>query len=513
MDTATVAMANTASSKLSTSQRVFLLVCLAGTSTSALTGDWKFTPTLTLSERYSDNINLNIKGLEMSDWITEVTPNFSLAREGGKLKVNANYSLQGLLYASASDQNDIRHSLDGRANAELVKDWLFLDSTARISQQPLNLNAAVGLGDSVGIGNTSTVSAYTLSPYLKHRFGSAFTLDAKVTREEVFNKDSAVADTGSTRFQLGATSGARFLPLSWSGNYEKSDTDNKGLSNTGNEKATANARYQLSRKFGLLAQANMEKNDFVGASNLVQDYSSFGLGAFFIPSRRVSMDVYYNSSDNGNFVSGNLTLNPTQRTTINVSTSERAFGRTHALKLAHRTRKSNWSLSYQDDLTTSQQQFTNFTGYLCPDGILPPDPSCILVTNQPQSNETFVAKNLIGAVSYTQRKNTWNLSLFDNQREYLSTGSTDITRGVQASWSLRPGARTTFTLTGGMSSTESNGTLGSEDDQLNLSLVATRQFLTKVSGSLEVRHQERESNSAANDYAENSVAARLNMSF
>jgi hypothetical protein len=522
------------------SASLILLACLIGTSTAAWAGDWQFTSALSLSERYSDNINLNADGQEKSDWITEVTPRFSLARTGGRLKVNADYSLQGTLYANASNQNDIRHGLNGRAHAELAKDWLFLDSTARISQQPTNLNAAFGLGDAVGIDNTTTVSAYTLSPYIKRRLGSAATLVAKVTREEVFSQGSAISDTGSTRYQLGATSGPRFLPLSWAGHYEKSDTDNTGLTSTGFERASANARFQLNRKFGLLAQANMEKNDFIGASSLVQDYTSYGLGAFFTPGRRISMDVYFNDSDNGHFISGNLSLNPTLRTTINASTSERAYGRTHALKLTHRTRKSNWSLNYQDDLTTSQQQFANFTGFLCPTGVLPPDPSCIVIFNQPQSNETFVAKNLIGGVSYTQRRNTWNLSLYNNQREFLSNNAantsantttntpTNTTRGVQASWSLRPAARTTFTLSGGLSTIDTHGTLGRKDALSHIGLVISRQFKATVSGSVEVRHQEREAhfvsnnsvsnnavsnNSASNDYAENSVAARLNMSF
>jgi uncharacterized protein (PEP-CTERM system associated) len=525
MDTVMAAMASTASNK-----RIFLLVCLL--SAPVWAGDWKFTPSITLSERYTDNVDLEPNGQADSDWITEISPRITMSRNGARIKANVDYSLQGLLYANDSDQNDLRHNLNGRVNAELAKELFFLDATARISHQLLSLADAGGLGDPVGIGNTTAVGSYSLSPYLKHRFGSAATVEARLTQDGVFIGDSAVSDTNSTRYQLSAVSGNYFPPLSWSANYTKSDTRNSGTStsDSGSESASANARYRLSRKFGLLAQASMEKNDFAGASTTtnIRDYSSYGFGAFYTPSRRVSMDVLFNDSDNGSFVSGSLTLNPTLRTSITASTSERAYGRTHSLNLAHRTRKSNWSLRYSDDLTTSQQQFINFLGnadaYTCPSGKLyqqvgaPPPVGCTYdgITSffsQNQVNQTYLAKNLIGSVSYTLRRNTFNLSLYNNEREYQSTTGNDRTRGLQASWSLRPAAHTTFTLSGGVSRNEISGPPSREDDLWNLSLITTHQFQPKVSGSVEVRHQERKSNQAAGDYAENSVAARLNMSF
>jgi hypothetical protein len=364
----------------------------------------------------------------------------------------------------------------------------------------LNLADAGGLGDAVGAGNTTSVGSYSLTPYLKHRFGSAATVEARVTQDGVFIGDSSASDTNSTRYQLSAVGGNYFPPLSWSASYTKSDTRNNaaGASDSGNESASANARYRLTRKFGLLAQASMEKNDFAGASNAtnIRDYSSYGFGAFYTPSRQVSMDVLFNDSDNGSFISGSLTLNPTLRTSITATTSERAYGRTYSLNLAHRTRKSNWSLRYSEDLTTSQQQFTNF----------------VPVFNQNLNDETYVAKNLIGTVSYTLRRNTFNLSLYNNGREYQSIAGNDKTRGMQASWSLKPAAHTTFTLSGGISKNEISAP-SREDDLWNLSLVTTHQFQPKVSGSVEVRHQERKSTVATGSYDENSVAARLNMSF
>jgi uncharacterized protein (PEP-CTERM system associated) len=525
MDTVMAAMASTASNK-----RFFLLVCLLATA-PAWAGDWKFTSGIALSERFSDNVDLAANGQAESDWITEVSPRISMSRAGGRAKANVDYSLQGLLYANDSDQNDVRHNLNGRATAELAKDFFFFDATARISHQLLNLADAGGLGDAVGSGNTTSVGSYSLSPYLKHRFGSAATVEARVTQDGVFIGDSSLSDTNSTRYQLSAVGGNYFPPLSWGVSYTKSDTRNSGTgaSDSGNEAASANARYRLTRKFGLLAQASHEKNDFANVSNRLQDYSSYGLGVFYTPSRRVSMDVLYNDSDNGSFISGSLTLNPTLRTSLVATTSERAYGRTYSLNLAHRTRKTNWSLRYSDDLTTSQQQLINQVGveiYTCPTGLesvippaLPSSPACVLLLQgvAPISSlvdQTYVSKTLSGTVSYRLRRSSFALSIYDTKREFQSLlGSNDETRGLQASWSLKPAAHTTFTLSGGVSQNEISGPPSREDDLWNISLITTHQFRPKVSGSVEVRHQERKSSDATGGYDENSVAARLNMSF
>lgn len=515
---------------MASSKHALWVLCLLMTG-GAAAGDWKLTPGISLSERYTDNVKLAASGAEQSEWITEVRPHFTLKRQGARLKAEVDYSLQGLLYAEGTSDSKLRHYLNGRGNAELVEDWFFLDASARISHELVSLGGGVGLGDPVGIGNTTSVGAYSLSPYLKHRFGSVATVEARIAYDGVFIGNSGTSDTHTTRYLLSAVGGSAAYPLSWSARYSKTDNDNSSatVADTSSEQASASARYRLTRTFGLLAQAGMEKNDYPGVKPAVRDYSYYGVGAFYTPSRRFSMDLVYNSSDNGDFISGQITAKPTLRTTVDASVGQRAFGRSYSLGVAHRTRHSNWSLRYRDDLTTYQQQFLNYVGtlfvYQCPGGIeyqppgVPPsDPvNCAFVQvlnlySPTQNNETYLTKNLTGTVGYTLRRNTWTLSLYDNRREFQTSGTSDETRGLQASWSLRPAVNTTFTLTGGMSRNEES-TGARNDDLWNLGLVVTRQFKPRMTGSVEVRHQERSSNQAGGDYSENSVAARLNMTF
>ncbi len=538
-------MASTASNK---SSRRFLVLALL-VPALAWAGDWKITPRITLSEVYSDNPDLVSSSQAKSDWITEITPGISIQREGGRMKVQADYRMTGLVYASDSSRNDIYHGLDGKAFAELVQDWFYVDATARISQQlregassgdtgVVGVGGVGGIGGGVGgggqvgisgINNTSQVGAYSISPYLKRRLGSFATVEARVAFDDVISDDSQTSDGRKTRYRLSAVSGNLYYPLTWSASYDKSETNNSDSDDTGDDRASLNARYALSKKFGLLARASLEKNDFTGVDEDEEDYKTYGLGVFYTPSRRFSADVYYNhSNNNGNFVSGSATLNPTLHTSLKASTSQRSFGRTYGLNLSHRTRQSNWTLNYQEDLTDTKQQFLDYAGTLyahsCAGAIIYsnspiPPAGCnavpglnINLVNQSQTDETYTSKILSGAVTYTRRRSTFLLSTYLNKRDYQSSGGDEKTYGLQGSWNLKTSPRTTFTLSGGMSKEESsNG--GDGDDLWNLGLAVTHQFDSKVSANVGLRHQQRSSDQPGDSYKENAVAARLNVSF
>jgi uncharacterized protein (PEP-CTERM system associated) len=539
-------MASTASSR-SSSYLLVLLLCpaLAGA------GDWEIRPRITLSEIFSDNPDLVSSSQAKSDWITEITPAVSIKREGGRIKVQADYRMTGLIYANDSDRNDILHGLDGRANAELVEDWFYVDATARISQQlrdgarsgdtgVVGVGGVGGIGGGVGgggqvgisgINNTSQVGGYSISPYLKRRLGSFATVEARLTYEDVLSDDSDVSDGQTTRYRLSAVSGNMYYPLTWSASYEKSDTTYSDSDDTSNDRAALNARYTLNKDFGLLGRAGLEKNDYSGVDEDEEDYHYVGLGFSYTPSRRFSADVYYNYSndeDNKHFLSGSVTLNPTPRTSLRASADQRSFGRAYGLNFSHRTRQSNWTLNYQEDLTDSNQQFLNYTGTLyahtCGGAVIYtnspiPPAGCVAnpglnlnLVNQSQTDETYTSKILSGAVTYTQRRSTFLLSAYANKRSYESSGDADEkTYGLQGSWNLKTAPTTTFTLAGGVSR-DDNG--GDDPDHLwNLGLAVTHQFDAKVSANLGLRRQQRSSDEAGESYKENAVAARLNMSF
>ncbi|MEW6678684.1 MAG: TIGR03016 family PEP-CTERM system-associated outer membrane protein [Pseudomonadota bacterium] len=513
------------------SKRGLVLACLLlpGVGTAA---DWKFSPSLTVSEHYSDNVDLRADANAQSDWVTEITPKINIRKDGARLKVRVDYSLSGLVYAQGTNKDQIRHSLNAKANAELLEDWFYMDATSRMSHELASFSGGVGTGGGVaGNNNTTATRSYSLSPYMKHRFGSVATVEARVTRDGVFSGDSSVTDTESTRYLLSATSGTALAPFTWSLRYSRDDNDNSTVDNSGSEHGLVTGRLQLSQRWSLLGQTGFDKNKFTGASNLFQDYSYSGLGLGYVAGRRLSLDMYYNTSDNGNFVSSNVTFSPTLRTKVSASTTQKSFGRSHTLNLSHKARRSNWNLRYADEISTFQQQYQGFQGlvdlYDCNGNLVPYLPGdqppaslgCTLIATgtlalpNTSVSLTYRAQNLSGLVSFTRPRHTWTLNFYDNTRQFLGSGlGSDDTTGFQATWAYRPNNRTTFSLSGGASQIEQSSSNRS-DDLWNIGLNATRKFQPDLSGSLDLRHQQRDSNLASESYSENSLSARINMSF
>ncbi len=536
-------MASTASSRPQRAALLSIVFPLLAWPGAGVAGDWQWSPRLSLEERYSDNVFLRPKGQEHSDWITEVSPGIAVRREGRKLKVDVDFSLQGYLYANDPDRSRARSNLNGQAQATLLEDWLYLDATARASQQLVDYVGGAGLGDAVGIQNTRQTYSYGLSPYLKHRFGSDATVELRVGRDKYRSTGgSGLSDSGTNRYRFSAVSGNDFFPLSWNLSYDRRETDYADRIDTDGEQASAYGRLQMRREFGLIGQAGLQKGNFPGATSRIRDFSYYGLGVYYTPGRRFSGELVYNLSDQGNFVSGSVTLQPTLRTTLKASSTQRNFGRSYELSANHRTRKSSWGLVYQETLSSYDQldRENLFDAWLCggvyvfpiPLGSAVPD-GCTKLSDAALAalfgaaafkpvtlDKTYLSKGLTGQFSYAFRRANVSLRLFDTRREYQETevlGREDRRIGLQATLSVRPGERTTLSLSSGLSRLEVDDPVtpanNREDDFWNIGLTLTRRFQPDVSGSLELRHQQRDSNLNNQDYTENALAARLNMRF
>ena len=96
---------------------------------------WKFTPTLELRETYTDNLRLARSGREQGDWITEITPGFTVSKRSDRLRFDATYQLH--YFAGAEDIGDdvdrAQSSLAARLAAEVVSDWLYFDGAASMT--------------------------------------------------------------------------------------------------------------------------------------------------------------------------------------------------------------------------------------------------------------------------------------------------------------------------------------------------------------------------------------------
>jgi uncharacterized protein (PEP-CTERM system associated) len=471
--------------------------------------DWRLDRSVGASASFTDNANQSATDPENA-LILSVTPSFILRSQGSRrVQATLQYGLTGVARFGEGDSTDFYHNLNAMGKAELIDDFLFIDGSARISQELISLLGSPAEAE-INDSNRATVGTYTISPYIQQRLGTFANAQARYTHSGAIFENDVASNAVGNALSASLNSGTRFTDLSWGLNYSIREVNNRDelVGDSTFERVTASAGYALNRKFRVFGTVGQEWNDFLSASET--DGSSWSVGAGWAPTRRTSLEA---------------------------SVGERFFGNTYSATARHRTRTSNWNLSYVEDVNDISQ-FLGTTGtmydYLClVDGEIkffddwpfsfPPAPTnCVSFNPKPGllfdlRNGVFVSKTLRAGVSWGKGKLNYSLNAFDTRRDYQLLDSEDRSRGVTGAVNYRYAPKTNVIGSVGLTRNEVpaalSGTTDREDDLLTLSLGIHHQFATDLSGALTFRHTERDSNVADADYEENRLTASVNMRF
>lgn len=471
--------------------------------------DWRLERSVRATANMTDNANQSATDPENA-LILSVTPSFTLRSHGSRrVEATMQYGLTGVARFGEGDSTDFYHNLNAMGKAELIDDFLFIDGSARISQELISLLGSPADAE-INDSNRATVGTYTISPYIQQRIGTFANAQARYTHSGAIFENDVASNAVSNALSASLNSGTRFTDLSWGLNYSIREVNNrdKNVDDATFERVTASAGYALNRKFRVFGSVGQEWNDFLSTTET--DGSSWSVGAGWAPTRRTSLEA---------------------------SVGERFFGTTYSATARHRTRASNWNLSYAEDISDISQ-FLGTTGtmfdYLClVDGEIqlfddwpfsfPPAPTnCVSFNPKPGllfdlRNGVFVAKTLRAGVNWGKGKLNYSLNAFDTRRDYQLLDSEDRSRGVIGAVNYRYAPKTNIIGSVGLTRNEVpaalSGTTDREDDLLTLSLGVNHQFATDLSGALTFRHIQRDSNVADADYEENRLTASVNMRF
>ncbi|MDP2028629.1 MAG: TIGR03016 family PEP-CTERM system-associated outer membrane protein [Thiobacillus sp.] len=482
-------------------------------------------PSVGGSATYTDNANQSNVNPEDALILT-VRPGFSLRSEGSRrIQASLNYGLTGVARYGDDQSTDLNHSLGALGNAELIEDFLFLDGTASISQELISLLGSTADAE-INSSNRATVGTYSLSPYIQKRLGTFANAQARYTTSGAIFENDVASNSNANSFAAGLSSGTRFNNLSWGLNYSIRKADNSGAADTTFERASATAGYALTRKFRVFGTVGQDWNDYLSTSGTIGSSYSVGFG-----------------------------WSPTRRTSVEASVGKRYFGNTYSLSASHRTRLSQWTVSYAEDVSDITQQLlvaNSQTYWACPvsateisidpvtDPAQPPDPSCqgpftagqiingfnlsavqaqrLGLTDIALAKGIFIIKSFNAGVSWGIGRLGFGLSAHDTRRLYQLFGDAqDHVQGIIGSASYRLSARTTANSSLSLTRTSTDASLAGgtarDDDLLSLSLGLNHRFADKLNGALTLRHTQRDSNDANSDYDENSLSASVNMRF
>jgi hypothetical protein len=103
-----------------------------------LAQDWKVTPSVSLYGSFTSNANLNPEGQGDPDFFTTLVPAVDIRGDTSRLKLNFDYSLAAIAYASNPNLDQLRNNLNFVSTLTIIPEFLFVDGLASVQQLPTN---------------------------------------------------------------------------------------------------------------------------------------------------------------------------------------------------------------------------------------------------------------------------------------------------------------------------------------------------------------------------------------
>lgn len=481
--------------------------------------DIKVQPSVDLRETYSDNASLASDSSNNGQFITELTPTLSLLSNGPRLKLTARAI--GHLYAfsgarpNGTSQSNLELTANGKAR--LIDELLFLDGSVNRTRQSVS---AFGPQFQQGYSNNNidNITTYTISPYLQHRFGTFAEGQLRYTRNGVDGQQVSQYSSTGDFISAFLNSGPKFVRVAWQLQAFHQNLNDLIAGKSTVDTISATLRYRLRDEFSLYTIAGYDK------------YAYQGLGG----------------TTKGKNYSAGFTWTPSPRTSLDASAGRRFFGNTYSLAASHRSRNTVFSASYRDEVTTTRDQFllnrSVDTATLLDASFASafPDPiarrqaieAYLRATGLPLtvanninflSNRLYLQKQAQAAVVVNGSRSSMIVSADNTKRQALSNEATDIglpsdaiaalsnntsQRTFTAAFNYRMSGRSSATVTASRARVTSLDT-GLTQNQTYINFILSRQFDRKLSGTLELRHNQGTTYNQSAGYRENAISASL----
>ncbi|WP_151446691.1 TIGR03016 family PEP-CTERM system-associated outer membrane protein [Lacisediminimonas profundi] len=297
---------------------VLLLFCA-----EARPAQWTIVPSIGLREAYTDNVALTPSPRASSDWVTELVPGITAAAVGPRFRFSGSYGLHLLDYRR-SGSNDALNNGSLTANGELVKDWLFIDAAASVTQQNISGFGPQSVDLINDTANRTEVRNVQVSPYLRRQFGSFAIGEARYTAQSIRTTSGDLLNADAHRVTVDVSSGSEFARWGWDVLLDRQKIDYLNAFPLEFNRYTAKLRYAITPRLAAHIIGGHEDNDYPA------------LGA----------------EGNGRVWAGAVTWAPSENTIVSGSAGHRFFGRTFNLLASRRTQRSAFTLGYSEDVTT-----------------------------------------------------------------------------------------------------------------------------------------------------------------
>jgi uncharacterized protein (PEP-CTERM system associated) len=467
---------------------------LAGLGLSTLSlataaSDWIIAPAVTLEQNYTDNAYLTHDNTE-NESVTVLRPSISVYREGARARVDLNYAPEYRRYWEDTEDDELIHFLRGEGNVELMEDHVYLDGWATADMTNITSTGRTGIGGLTGRGDSTEVYTAGISPYFKARMGNISLFEARYTVDSVNYSADGLDDSVGQRADLVLGSGTAFSSQVWelSAMHNLVDYDNIEEDNEVSQ-FRAEFAQQLSRQWALAFAAGYEEYKLALNENI--DDSLWSVGVIYTPN---------------------------QRTRLAIGGGERAFGNDYYLDFSHLSRRTVWTASYERDYTSARDELLRPTLFQRQDAF------GNLVRDAVLENPPVVERGGAPAISaefYELERFATNFSLATG-RTTLSLGGSKTDRIYALAVSNTQDLNFTAGLTRDISQRTSGYLRLSWTDHEEV-LLDYKEWVSSIGGSyqlgtstvlgMRLAHLERDAETEADSYDENSVNLYLTATF
>lgn len=490
--------------------------------------DWRLSPYLSMSEVFSDNLTLSDESRK-TGFVTEVSPGLSLYGSSPWSNLNLNYRLQGLYNAGGRDAVDVNHQLQMNGLFQPVQNTLFIQTSSSIRQQNVS-NGFIAADNLTGNRGRTTSKNFSISPYWTPHFGQfASGLVKFGYQNSSFENTSllsgVIADSEVFSKQARLTSGSDFGVVKWTLNYSSQDQKRDFGSDVRFESYQGDVRYYLNSKFNVFGVVGYENNDYPTLNNEVNNGVFYTFGGQWSPSKWYSLEAGYG---NNKYVT--VRYNPSDRLSSVVTYRNKDVGLNAGdswdVNINYRAQHGGIGARYfQETATVQDVLFRQFGAFYFGDFALLMDPSLGLafdeIINLPiLVNDVIVRKQANLTFGYQTGKSSYNLSLYNTQRDYQINPIKDDVYGASASWQWRFASKYSFYLRPTWQTVDSNNAgNSSENDRYDVALGLVRAIPINLgrplmmNTKLEFRHITQTSNLSTNNYSENRAMANFAVRF
>lgn len=514
-------------------------IALAVFSLHCSAGELTIQPALTLTETYTDNINLS-----RSNKTDSVVSQYAFELAADYQAQYANFTLETTnTYATYSHDHDLDksyHELNAAFNVMLFPNGITwfgqfnVDNRSRNDSR--NSLADIVSADTVRVENYASGFSYNVD-------NSDFKIESSIAYSQINTEDDIGERDGYSALLLSENgSAARNVFWNADGNFQDFEDDDR------------DARYYSSElKIGWISSYGFnpfvryfdEDNQGSASAGRSLESNSIGLGIRWLVTKRLLIDLSYNDPVGSQFdLDGNelskywdafLNWQPSKRTQLQAQISQRFYGDSYFVSFQHKIRKLESSVSYNEQVTTfTRNNLEPFLvgSYWCPSNenidlnqcyvqndqnLNFDDLTLINVTdfNILEDQQFNIDKTFTWKSSYKHARSSFDLDLARTEREALNTQIKDKYQSARLSYTRKVSGRSTITLSAiyNVNTLRVDNPDERKDTYRNYDLEYKKSLNSELSVKFNFSHLNRDSNIDLYNYEEQRVYLTLTKEF